>query len=67
MGPPYTTRQWLVANKPAGGVAVASGPDATWRLETVTLPELEEGQILGKVLYISNDPGTRGYGMCDLK
>lgn len=65
MAPPYTTKQWLLVNPPAvDGVAVVSGPDATWKLATVTLPGLEEGQILVKVRYISNDAGARGFSMC---
>lgn len=37
------------------------GPDATFKLQTVTLPPLNEGQILCKVRYLSNDTGLRNF------
>ncbi|KAI1874208.1 uncharacterized protein JN550_002787 [Neoarthrinium moseri] len=40
-----TTKQLILANKPAG-MPVLSGPDATFKLQTVTLPELKEGEIV---------------------
>ncbi|KAF5022205.1 hypothetical protein F66182_5792 [Fusarium sp. NRRL 66182] len=55
-----TTKQWVLVNKPAGE-PVLSGPDATFKLQTVTLPELEDGQILVKVQYLSNDTGLRNF------
>ena len=37
-------------------------PDAdTWQLETNSIPELEEGEILVEQHYISLDPAMRGW------
>ncbi|KAK7973858.1 hypothetical protein PG989_015706 [Apiospora arundinis] len=60
MSRPTETRQWVLAKKPVG-LPVLSGPDATFRLETVPLPELKEGQLLCKSRYFSNDAGQRGF------
>ncbi|KAF2665450.1 NAD(P)-binding protein [Microthyrium microscopicum] len=38
---------------------VLSGLNATFRLDTKTLPQLEDDQVLIKVLYLSNDPAQR--------
>jgi hypothetical protein len=59
----HTTKQWIVANKPTGA-PVLEGPDATFKLQTVTLPPLEDGQILCKVRYFSNDTGLRNFIQC---
>lgn len=56
---PYTTKQWVVASRPLHEPVLGSGPDATWRLQTATLPPLKEGQLLCKVRNISNDTGLR--------
>ncbi|KAI1845033.1 hypothetical protein JX265_008383 [Neoarthrinium moseri] len=56
----HTTKQWILTNKPTGA-PVLSGPDATFKLETATLPALKEGQVLGKVRYFSNDTGLRNF------
>ncbi|KAI1491902.1 hypothetical protein F5X96DRAFT_629466 [Biscogniauxia mediterranea] len=56
----YTTKQWILASKPTGA-PVLSGPDATFKLQTVTLPPLKEGQILCKVRHFSNDTGLRNF------
>lgn len=60
MSRPTETRRWVLAKKPAG-LPVLSGPDATFRLETVPLPPLREGQLLCKSRYFSNDAGQRGF------
>lgn len=57
---PHTTKQWVLANKPTGA-PVLSGDDATFKLQTVELPALKEGQILCKVIYFSNDTGLRNF------
>ncbi|KAI2471603.1 NAD(P)-binding protein [Annulohypoxylon bovei var. microspora] len=57
---PRTTKQWILASKPTGA-PVLSGPDATFKLQTVTIPALKEGQLLAKVLYFSNDTGLRNF------
>ncbi|KAI2780423.1 NAD(P)-binding protein [Daldinia loculata] len=56
----YTTKQWVLASKPTGA-PVLSGPDATFKLQTTTLPQLKEGQLLCKVRYFSNDTGLRNF------
>lgn len=56
----YTTKQWILASKPTGA-PILSGPDATFKLQTATLPPLKEGQLLCKVRYFSNDTGLRNF------
>ena len=46
---PQQTRRWIVANPPKGE-PVYEGEDATFKLETVDLPELGPNQILVKTL-----------------
>ncbi|KAI6085788.1 NAD(P)-binding protein [Hypoxylon rubiginosum] len=55
-----TTKQWILAAKPTGA-PVLSGPDATFKLQTATLPPLQEGQLLCRVRYFSNDTGQRNF------
>ncbi|KAK9797984.1 hypothetical protein SCARD494_03156 [Seiridium cardinale] len=55
-----TTKQLVLANPPTG-LPVFSGPNATFELQTVTLPELKEGELLCKVHAFSNDAGQRGF------
>jgi len=57
---PSTTKQWVLANRPTAA-PILSGDDATWKLQEATLPALKDGQILGKVLYFSNDTGLRNF------
>ena len=54
------TRKWILSNPPTKEV-VLDGENTTFSLETATLPALEEGQVLVKTLYISNDPAQRGW------
>ncbi|KAI9170703.1 putative NADP-dependent oxidoreductase YfmJ [Paramyrothecium foliicola] len=56
----HTTKQWVLVNKPLAE-PVLSGPDATFKLESVELPALKEGQLLCKVKYFSNDTGLRNF------
>lgn len=60
MSTPTSTRQWILASKPTSK-PVFSGPSATFKLETNSLPSLEEGQVLLRTLYLSNDPAQRGW------
>ena len=49
-------KQIILKNRPKGF------PDEnTWALETVTIPELEEGEILIEHHYVSLDPAMRGW------
>ncbi|KAF9639536.1 Alcohol dehydrogenase superfamily zinc-containing [Lasiodiplodia theobromae] len=57
---PTTTRQWLLTRQPTGA-PILSGPSATFNLVTAELPPLQDGQVLCRVRYISNDPGQRGF------
>lgn len=49
------TRQFVLASRPKGVPAAGD-----FRLETVTLPELQDGQVLLRGLYYSVDPYMRG-------
>ncbi|QIW97540.1 hypothetical protein AMS68_003058 [Peltaster fructicola] len=60
------TRQWLLENKPEG-LPKLSGDDATFKLTETDLPELNEGQLLVKALFYSNDPAQRGWISSNVK
>ncbi|KAL5343603.1 hypothetical protein BJX70DRAFT_115601 [Aspergillus crustosus] len=55
---PTATRHWVLSEKPTGH-PVISGPNATFQLGTKLLPQIQEGEVLVKVLYFSNDPAQR--------
>ncbi|KAF2427810.1 NAD(P)-binding protein [Tothia fuscella] len=55
---PTNSRHWVLSNKPTG-LPILDGPDATFQLETKSLPPVEDDQVLLKVLYWSNDPAQR--------
>ena len=48
-------KKWLLNKRPEG-----MPDDDCWRLEEVPVPEIEEGNILIKTLYLSIDPYMRG-------
>ncbi|KUI53207.1 Putative NADP-dependent oxidoreductase YfmJ [Cytospora mali] len=54
------TKQWLLNSHPKG-VPTYKGSDATFKLAEKDLPALEDGQVLLKVQYFSNDPAQRGW------
>ncbi|KAK4497954.1 hypothetical protein PRZ48_010610 [Zasmidium cellare] len=54
------TRQWVIAKR-AVGMPVLEGPNATFRLVTKEIGSPEDGQLLVKTMYFSNDPSTRGW------
>lgn len=54
------TRQWILANPPQAD-PVFEGEDATFKLQTTTLPAPGPDQVLVKALYLSNDPAQRGW------
>jgi NADPH-dependent curcumin reductase CurA len=60
MSLPSKSRRWVIAKSPTDDVSL-SGPDATFRLEEHVLPPLQQGQLLLKTLYLSNDPAQRGW------
>ncbi|KAJ5692848.1 hypothetical protein N7462_002271 [Penicillium macrosclerotiorum] len=53
-------QRWVLREKPYGE-AVLDGDKATFALENTTLPALQDGQVLLKTLYLSNDPAQRGW------
>jgi NADPH-dependent curcumin reductase CurA len=58
MSVPTETRVWTLADPPVGAIK----PD-TFKAETKPLPkesELKDGEIIVKVLALSNDPAQRG-------
>ncbi|KAJ4355729.1 quinone oxidoreductase [Didymosphaeria variabile] len=57
---PKQTRQWIVSNPPKTSVSL-SGDDATFKLQTVDTPSVNDGQVLVKLKYLSNDPAQRGW------
>ncbi|KAH7374265.1 hypothetical protein BKA66DRAFT_171221 [Pyrenochaeta sp. MPI-SDFR-AT-0127] len=59
------TRQWILSNPPKSD-PVLEGQNATFSLETTTLPALGSDQALVKTLYFSNDPAQRGWIQADM-
>ncbi|KIW09077.1 uncharacterized protein PV09_00025 [Verruconis gallopava] len=57
---PTSTKTLILANKPTGKI-VLDGPNPTFTLEEKPLPELQDGQVLTELLYLSNDPAQRGW------
>lgn len=53
-------RQWILTNQPEG-LPVLDGPDATFTLKEAETGSLQDGQILVKTVYLSNDPAQRGW------
>ncbi|EUC35787.1 hypothetical protein COCCADRAFT_90009 [Bipolaris zeicola 26-R-13] len=54
------TRQWVLANYPEGE-PVIEGENATFKLQTTTLPPPGPEEVLLKALYFSNDPAQRAW------
>lgn len=54
------TRQWILAQKPSD-MPRLTGQDATFKLVQVDLPDLRDGQLLVKTLFLSNDPAQRAW------
>ena len=54
------TRQWILANKPETN-PIFEGDNATFKLQTTTLPAPGKDQLLVKMRYMSNDPAQRGW------
>ncbi|EUC47963.1 hypothetical protein COCMIDRAFT_3095 [Bipolaris oryzae ATCC 44560] len=54
------TRQWVLANPPEGE-PIISGENATFKLQTTTLPPPGPDEVLLKTLYFSNDPAQRAW------
>lgn len=60
MSLPTHTKQWQLAKRPVKE-PVLSGPDATFKLVTVELPQLKDNQLFLKTIHMSNDPAQRGW------
>lgn len=54
------TKQWILNAHPEG-FPTLDGANPTFKQQEVSLPALKDGQVLIKVLYLSNDPAQRGY------
>lgn len=54
------SRQWILAKKPKD-LPQLDGPNATFKLQETELPDLEDGEVLVKTTFISNDPAQRGW------
>jgi hypothetical protein len=52
----HINRQWLVASRPDGAVA-----ESDFRYHEARLPTTGDGQFLVRTLYVSVDPGLRGW------
>lgn len=53
---PQKTKKWLLAKKP-----VDKTSDETFKLVEEQIPELQDEQVLVKLLFLSNDPAQRGW------
>ena len=51
----YINQQWLLDKRPTG-----MPEDECWKLNEQEVPQLKEGELLIKVLYLSIDPYMRG-------
>ena len=60
MSLPTSTRQWILLNQPTAHPTL-SGPSPTFALTTAPLNPPTENQLLVQTLYLSNDPGQRGW------
>ena len=49
-------KQWQLAKRPVG-----EPTRENWQLASVTLPDVDDGQIAVKIKYISLDPAMRGW------
>ncbi|CAN8106307.1 unnamed protein product [Discula destructiva] len=55
---PQQTKQWVVNAYPEG-LPTVTGDNPTFKLTEKNLPELQDGQVLLKNVYLSNDPAQR--------
>lgn len=55
---PQQTKQWTVNAYPEG-LPTTTGPNPTFKLTEKPLPELQDGQVLVKNVFFSNDPAQR--------
>ena len=57
---PSQTKQWLLRKKPYG-FPVLEGDEPTFVFSKSEIPKLQEGQVLLKLVYLSNDPAQRSW------
>ncbi|KAJ5096213.1 hypothetical protein NUU61_005569 [Penicillium alfredii] len=60
MEQPTQTQHWVLRKKPYGE-PILNGDQSTFALETAEIPALQEGEVLLKTLYLSNDPTQRSW------
>ena len=60
MSAPTESKSWTLAKHPTGKPTYGSD-DSNFKLETKSIPSLQDGQILVKTLFLSNDPAQRGW------
>lgn len=58
MSTPTKTNRWILQEKPYGS-SILDGENPTFTSEIVNIPELGDGQVLLKTVYLSNDPAQR--------
>ena len=58
MSTPTETKCWILKEKPFGN-PILDNENPTFPSETIKIPELSEGQVLLKTIYLSNDPAQR--------
>lgn len=60
MSAPKVATQVFLKTCPSGFIQTkVNEDDSTFEIKEVPIPELKEGQVLAKVLYLSNDPTQR--------
>jgi NADPH-dependent curcumin reductase CurA len=57
---PTETKQWILKSRPKD-LPTYKGDNANFQLETKSLSELQDGQLLIKTLLMSNDPAQRAW------
>lgn len=60
MSSPTKSQQWNLREKPYSE-PVLGGDKSTFTLNTADVPALQDGQVLLKTLYLSNDPAQRAW------
>lgn len=60
MSTPIKSQRWFLAQKPTDHISL-SGADQTFKIEVTELPHLQDGELLLKTIYLSNDPAQRGW------
>lgn len=59
---PTTSKTLILQNPPTTDTDLSlGGANSTFKLESQSIPELNEGQYLVKTIYLSNDPAQRGW------